>query len=152
VVIPLPERIPQFTCIDFVERWQAEKIKIGWSGKKRCFGNILVERLWRILKYEQVHLWADSNGLEAEPKEGSGPPLSGTCESAELPVGARDSFHWRPVVQSFLGLARFLWRYSHVRHHSALAGKTPDKIDAEIKPCSSCPELRRLWKSPQRHL
>jgi hypothetical protein len=33
---------------------------------------------------------------------GSGQPLSGTCETAELPVGARDSCHWRPVVQSFL--------------------------------------------------
>jgi hypothetical protein len=32
---------------------------------------------------------------------GSGQPLGGTCESAELPVGARDSFQWRPVVQSF---------------------------------------------------
>jgi hypothetical protein len=25
---------------------------------------------------------------------GSGKPLSGTCESAELPVGARDSLRW----------------------------------------------------------
>jgi hypothetical protein len=34
-------------------------------------------------------------------KGGSGKSLSGACESEELPVGARDSFHWQPVVQSF---------------------------------------------------
>jgi putative transposase len=37
----------QFTSSDFVTRLQAEKIKISWSGRKRCYGNILVERLWR---------------------------------------------------------------------------------------------------------
>ena len=26
----------QFTCSDFVARLQAEKIKISWSGRKRC--------------------------------------------------------------------------------------------------------------------
>jgi len=96
----------QFTSIDFVERLQAEKIKISWSGRRRCFDNILVERLWRTVKYEEVYLWAYSDGLEAE-----------------------------------LRLARFLWRYSHVRPHSALGGKTPYKVYTECKPCSSRPEL-----------
>jgi transposase InsO family protein len=40
----------QFTSSDFVARLRAEKIKISWSGRKRCFDNILVERLWRTLK------------------------------------------------------------------------------------------------------
>jgi len=35
----------QFTSTDFVARLQAEKIKISWSGRKRCYDNILVERL-----------------------------------------------------------------------------------------------------------
>ena len=41
----------QFTSTDFVARLQAEKIKISWSGRKRCYDNILVERLWRTIKY-----------------------------------------------------------------------------------------------------
>ena len=35
---------------DFVARLQVEAIKISWSGKKRCYDNILVERLWRTVK------------------------------------------------------------------------------------------------------
>ena len=41
----------QFTSTDFVARLQAEKIRISWSGRKRCYDNILVERLWRTVKY-----------------------------------------------------------------------------------------------------
>ncbi|WP_291716261.1 DDE-type integrase/transposase/recombinase [Limnobacter sp. CACIAM 66H1] len=36
----------QFTSSDFVDRLQTEGIKISWSGRKRCYDNILVERLW----------------------------------------------------------------------------------------------------------
>ena len=56
----------QFTSSDFVARLQAEKIKISWSGRKRCYDNILVERLWRTVKYEEVYLHAYSDGWEAE--------------------------------------------------------------------------------------
>jgi putative transposase len=56
----------QFTSRDFVARLQAEKIKISWSGRKRCYDNVLVERLWRTVKYEEVYLYAYSNGWEAE--------------------------------------------------------------------------------------
>ncbi len=45
---------------------QGEEIKIGWSGRKRCYDNILVERLWRILKYEEVCLPAYRDGWEGE--------------------------------------------------------------------------------------
>ena len=40
----------QFTSTGFVGRLQAEGIKISWSGRKRCYDNILVERLWRTVK------------------------------------------------------------------------------------------------------
>lgn len=56
----------QFTSSVFVARLQAEKIKISWSGRKHCYDNILVERLWRTLKYEEVVLRADNDGWEAE--------------------------------------------------------------------------------------
>ena len=96
----------QFTSSEFVERLQAEKINISWSGRRGCFDNILVERLWRTIKYEEKYLWAYSDGLDAE-----------------------------------LRLARFLWRYSHTRHHSALGDKTPYKAYAGGRPFSSPPEL-----------
>jgi putative transposase len=96
----------QFTSSDFVARLQAEEIQISWSGRKRCYDNILVERLWRTLKYEEVYLHAYSDGWETE-----------------------------------ISLARFLWRYCHVRPHSSLGGKTPHEVYTETEPCSSRPGL-----------
>ena len=96
----------QFTSSAFVARLHAEEIKISWSGRKRCYDNILVERLWRTVKYEEVYLHAYSDGWDAE-----------------------------------ISLARFLWRYCHVRPHSSLGGRTPYEVYTEIEPCSSRPEL-----------
>jgi putative transposase len=96
----------QFTSTDFVARLKEEEIKISWSGKKRCYDNILVERLWRTVKYEEVYLRTYSDGWEAE-----------------------------------ISLARFLWRYCHVRPHSSLGGKTPYEVYTETEPCSSRPGL-----------
>ncbi len=87
-------------------RLQTEDIKISWSGRKRCYDNILVERLWRTLKYEEVYRRAYSNGWEAE-----------------------------------ISLARFLWRYCHLRPHSSLGGKTPYFVCTKTEPSSSRPEL-----------
>jgi putative transposase len=56
----------QYTSADFVARLKAEEIKISWSGRKRCYDNILVERLWRTLKYEEVYLRAYGDGWEAD--------------------------------------------------------------------------------------
>jgi putative transposase len=96
----------QFTSSAFVERLHEAEIKISWSGRKRCYDNILVERLWRTLKYEEVYLHAYSDGWDAE-----------------------------------VSLARFLWRYCHVRPHSSLGGRTPHAVYTEAEPCSSRPEL-----------
>jgi transposase InsO family protein len=41
----------QFTSTDFVSRLQDESTRISWSGRKRCYDNILVERPWRTVKY-----------------------------------------------------------------------------------------------------
>ena len=96
----------QFTSADFVARLREETIRISWSGRKRCYDNILVERLWRTLKYEEVYLHAYNDGWEAE-----------------------------------VSLARFLWRYCHVRPHSFLGGKTPQEVYTETETFSSRPEL-----------
>jgi putative transposase len=103
----------QFTSTDFVARLQAEEIKISWSGRKRCYDNILVERLWRTVKYEEVYLHAYSDGWEAE-----------------------------------INLARFLWRYCHVRPHSSLGGRTPHEVYTEAEPCSSRPGLTMSGAAP----
>jgi len=55
----------QFTPSDFVARLQAEKIKISWLGRKCCCDNILVERLWRTVKYVNMYLRAYRVGWEA---------------------------------------------------------------------------------------
>jgi len=96
----------QFTSSGFVGRLKAEAIQISWSGRRRCYDNILVERLWRTVKYEEVYLRAYSDGWEAE-----------------------------------ISLARFFWRYGHVRPHSTLGGKTPHEVYNETQPCSSRPGL-----------
>jgi putative transposase len=46
----------QFTSSDFVQRLQAEHIRISWDGRGRALDNIFVERLWRSLKYEDIYL------------------------------------------------------------------------------------------------
>ena len=53
----------QFTSSDFVARLREETIRISWSGRKRCYDNILVERLWRTLKYV-------AEGFSAKPSRG----------------------------------------------------------------------------------
>ena len=63
-----------------VEYLAREEIPISRSGRKRCYDNILVERLWRTVKYEEVYLRAYNDGWEAE-----------------------------------ICLARFIWRYCHVK-------------------------------------
>ncbi len=47
-------------------RLQAEKIKIRWSRRKSCYNNIMVERLWRTVRYKEVYIHAYSDGWEAE--------------------------------------------------------------------------------------
>lgn len=46
----------QYTCADFVDELKSRKIKVSMSGRGRCFDNILAERLWRTVKYEEVYL------------------------------------------------------------------------------------------------
>ena len=57
------DRDCRFTSSDFVSRLQAEKIMISCSGRKRCYNNILVERLWRTVKYV-------AEGFSAKPSRG----------------------------------------------------------------------------------
>lgn len=46
----------QYTSCDFVEVLEGEDIRISMDGRGRAFDNIMVERLWRTVKYEDVYL------------------------------------------------------------------------------------------------
>ena len=54
----------QYTGNDFTGELIAQKIKISMSGRGRCFDNILVERLWRTVKYEEIYLKEYGDGHE----------------------------------------------------------------------------------------
>lgn len=48
----------QFTCSAFIEQLQSQGIQVSMDGKGRFLDNIMVERLWRSLKYEEVFIKA----------------------------------------------------------------------------------------------
>jgi putative transposase len=56
----------QFTSIQWLEVLQENGIQISMDGRGRCFDNIMVERLWRSVKYEEVYLKDYQNAWEAE--------------------------------------------------------------------------------------
>ena len=57
-----------------------EGVRISMDGRGRWMDNVMVERLWRSLKYENVSLNAYEMGIEAKKGcrsvEGWGPPLN----------------------------------------------------------------------------
>jgi putative transposase len=55
----------QFTSTEFTAVLEARAVQISMDGKGRCLDNVLVERLWRSLKYEEVYLHAYDGPSEA---------------------------------------------------------------------------------------
>ena len=55
----------QFTSAAFTGRLEAADIRISMDGRGRWLDNVFVERLWRSLTYEEVHLRAYGDGREA---------------------------------------------------------------------------------------
>jgi putative transposase len=55
----------QFTSHDFTQVLGGTDIKISMDGKGRWMDNVMIERLWRSLKYECVYLHAFETGSEA---------------------------------------------------------------------------------------
>ncbi len=56
----------QFTSFDFTGRLKDAEVTISMDGRGRCMDNIFIERLWRSLKYEAVHLVELTDGFHAE--------------------------------------------------------------------------------------
>ena len=46
----------QFTSSGFTSVLSSAEVRISMDGRGRCFDNIMVERLWRSVKYEEVYL------------------------------------------------------------------------------------------------
>ena len=55
----------QFTSKEFTQALKDQGVRISMDGKGPYADNILVERLWRTVKYEEVYLKAYSGGKEA---------------------------------------------------------------------------------------
>lgn len=55
----------QFTSEAFTGRLAAAGVAISMDGRGRFLDNIFIERLWRSIKYEEVHLKAYADGHEA---------------------------------------------------------------------------------------
>lgn len=60
----------QFTSTGFTSVLEKADVQISMDGRGRCFDNIMVERLWRSVKYEEVYLkdyqqvWDATRGLD----------------------------------------------------------------------------------------
>jgi putative transposase len=61
----------QFTSAAFTGRLEAAGIAISMDGRGRFVDNVFIERLWRSIKYEEVHLKANADGREARAGIGS---------------------------------------------------------------------------------
>jgi putative transposase len=54
----------QYTSEDFTQTLIASDVRISMNGAGRCFDNIMVERLWRSVKQEEVYLKDYENALD----------------------------------------------------------------------------------------
>ncbi len=61
----------QFTSLEFTSVLKEHGIKISMDGKGRWMDNVFIERLWRSLKYECVHLHAFDDGVQARHQIGT---------------------------------------------------------------------------------
>ena len=55
----------QFTSAAFTGKLEAAGVAISMDGRGRFMDNIFIERLWRSIKYEEIHLKAYADGREA---------------------------------------------------------------------------------------
>jgi len=54
----------QFTSQEFTGRLAAESIAISMDGKGRAIDNVMIERLWRTVKYENIYLKEYTSGAD----------------------------------------------------------------------------------------
>lgn len=54
----------QFTCREFTGALKSQGIAISMDGKGRAIDNVMIERLWRTVKYEEVYLKDYASGAD----------------------------------------------------------------------------------------
>ncbi len=54
----------QFTSREFTDVLKSQDVAISMDGKGRAIDNVMIERLWRTVKYEEVYLKAYSSGAD----------------------------------------------------------------------------------------
>jgi putative transposase len=109
----------QFISTDFTSLLKAHGIRISMDGKGRCMDNILVERLWRSAKYENVYLHAYASVREAKARHWGLAALlqRGTSSSgARLPDAPADLRDPMPVDIGTIGCAE-QFRFPHAYRH-----------------------------------
>ena len=67
-----PRSIRANTAEALVGKLAAAGVAISMDGRGRFMDNIFIERLWRSIKYEEVHLKAYADGREARAGIGPG--------------------------------------------------------------------------------
>ena len=72
----------QFTATAFTSRLESRGVAISMDGRGRAIDNVLIERLWRSVKYEEVYLKDYADGWEAEAS------LSAILPLLQSPAGA----------------------------------------------------------------
>ena len=101
----------QFTSLGFTGVLKDAGIAISMDGRGRCMDNIFIERLWRSLKYEAVHLHELTDGFKAErviggwldfynterPHSALASQTPAEADGAERPVGMPDKASALPL-------------------------------------------------------
>jgi len=54
----------QYTSIEFVKILLDLGVKVSMDGKGRCIDNVIIERLWKSTKYENIYLMDYKDGVE----------------------------------------------------------------------------------------
>ena len=54
----------QFTSREHTEKLKSHGVAISMDGKGRAIDNVMIERLWRTLKYEEVYLKEYTTGTD----------------------------------------------------------------------------------------
>ena len=121
----------QFTSTEFTGRLEAAGIRISMDGRGRWLDNVFVERLWRSLKYEEVHLKAYADGREARAG-----------------ISAWMTFYNMRRPHQALGNRR-RWRYGEPASPARLPGNAVDMTlrldDADASP--TCPQRQQQQQS-----
>jgi putative transposase len=89
----------QFTSLDFTQTLKDARVRISMDGKGRWMDNIMIERLWRTLKYECVYLNVFETGSAA--REGIGRWVE--MYNTKRPHSSLDG---RTPHEAYFGLAR----------------------------------------------